>query len=64
MKAPEAESQQAQTKGNLVYRYFWRIDAGKVPDAKTMARARLAATSAGSETVTGTRRAGGTRPFP
>ncbi len=27
-----------EVKGNLVYRYFCRIDAGKVPDAKTMVR--------------------------
>jgi IS5 family transposase len=27
-----------EVKGNLVYRHFCRIDAGKVPDAKTMVR--------------------------
>jgi IS5 family transposase len=27
-----------EVKGNLVYRYFCRIDAGSVPDAKTMVR--------------------------
>lgn len=27
-----------EVKGNLVYRHFCRIDAGKVPDAKTMIR--------------------------
>jgi IS5 family transposase len=27
-----------EVKGNLVYRYFCRIDAGRVPDAKTMVR--------------------------
>ena len=27
-----------EVTGNLVYRYFCRIDAGKVPDAKTMVR--------------------------
>ena len=27
-----------EVKGNLVYRHFCRVDAGKVPDAKTMVR--------------------------
>src|SRR5205814_9970060 len=27
-----------EVTGNLVYRYFCRIDGGKVPDAKTMVR--------------------------
>src|SRR5579863_5805003 len=27
-----------EVKGNMVYRHFCRIDAGKVPDAKTMVR--------------------------
>jgi IS5 family transposase len=30
-----------EVKGNLVYRHFCRIDAGKVPDAKTMVRLGL-----------------------
>src|SRR5579863_134729 len=32
------EQLQWEVKGNLVYRHFCRIDAGKVPDAKTMVR--------------------------
>jgi len=30
-----------EVTGNIVYRYFCRIDGGKVPDAKTMVRIGL-----------------------
>lgn len=38
LKSWSYEELEWEVKGNLVYRYFCRIDAGKVPDAKTMVR--------------------------
>jgi len=38
LKSWSYEQLEWEVKGNLVYRYFCRIDAGKVPDAKTMVR--------------------------
>jgi IS5 family transposase len=38
LKSWSYEQLQWEVTGNLVYRYFCRIDGGKVPDAKTMVR--------------------------
>ena len=38
LKGWSYETLQWEVTGNLVYRYFCRIDGGKVPDAKTMVR--------------------------
>lgn len=38
LKTWSYEQLEWEVKGNLVYRHFCRIDAGKVPDAKTMVR--------------------------
>ena len=38
LKGWSYEQLQWEVTGNLVYRYFCRIDGGKVPDAKTMVR--------------------------
>jgi hypothetical protein len=38
LKSWSYEQLQWEVTGNLVFRYFCRIDGGKVPDAKTMVR--------------------------